>query len=179
MKEKTLYEILEVSENASGEIIEKAYKTLAKKYHPDLQEEANKKQAEAMYSGNSYVTSELISSYAWDTALNYICQTNEEGYLLATTTDSAYGNIGTDNQEKTGIYETDNYSNIHDILGNCWELTTEYSIYTTRGVSLPCGSREGVDHRTSNFAASRLSGEMSNSNGSSSFRLQLYINSEN
>lgn len=45
---KTLYEILEVSENASGEIIEKAYKTLAKKYHPDLQEEANKKQAEAM-----------------------------------------------------------------------------------------------------------------------------------
>ena len=138
-----------------------------------------KKQAEAMYSGNSYVTSELISSYAWDTALNYICQTNEEGYILATTTDSAYGNIGTDNQEKTGIYETDNYSNIHDILGNCWELTTEYSIYTTRGVSLPCGSRGGVDHRTSNFAASRLSGEMSNSNGSSSFRLQLYINSEN
>lgn len=48
MKEKTLYETLEVSENASGEIIEKAYKTLAKKYHPDLQEEANKKQAEAM-----------------------------------------------------------------------------------------------------------------------------------
>ncbi len=48
MKEKTLYEILEVSENASPEIIEKAYKTLAKKYHPDLQEEANKSRAEAM-----------------------------------------------------------------------------------------------------------------------------------
>ncbi len=48
MKEKTLYEILEVSESASSEIIEKAYKTLAKKYHPDLQEEANKKQAETM-----------------------------------------------------------------------------------------------------------------------------------
>ena len=48
MKERTLYEILEVSENASPEIIEKAYKTLAKKYHPDLQEEANKSRAEAM-----------------------------------------------------------------------------------------------------------------------------------
>ena len=48
MKERTLYEILEVSENASPEIIEKAYKTLAKKYHPDLQEEANKSKAEAM-----------------------------------------------------------------------------------------------------------------------------------
>ena len=40
----TLYEILEVSEKASDEIIEKAYKTLAKKYHPDLQpDEAKKK----------------------------------------------------------------------------------------------------------------------------------------
>lgn len=29
------YEILEVSPNASEEVIEKAYKTLAKKYHPD------------------------------------------------------------------------------------------------------------------------------------------------
>ena len=32
---KNYYEILEVSENASYEVIEKAYKTLAKKYHPD------------------------------------------------------------------------------------------------------------------------------------------------
>ena len=35
--EKNYYEILEVSQNASDEIIEKAYKTLAKKYHPDMQ----------------------------------------------------------------------------------------------------------------------------------------------
>jgi len=43
---KTLYEILEVSENASKEIVEKAYKVLAKKYHPDLQEEGDKQEAE-------------------------------------------------------------------------------------------------------------------------------------
>ena len=36
--EKNYYEILEVDKNASKEIIEKAYKTLIKKYHPDLQE---------------------------------------------------------------------------------------------------------------------------------------------
>ena len=42
----TLYEILEVSENASKEVIEKAYKVLAKKYHPDLQLLENKKIAE-------------------------------------------------------------------------------------------------------------------------------------
>ena len=33
---KKYYEILEVNPNASIEIIEKAYKVLAKKYHPDL-----------------------------------------------------------------------------------------------------------------------------------------------
>ena len=43
---KNYYEILQINQNASPEIIDKAYKTLAKKYHPDLQEESNKKQAE-------------------------------------------------------------------------------------------------------------------------------------
>lgn len=40
------YDILEVSEKASKEVIEKAYKALAKKYHPDLNID-NKKEAEA------------------------------------------------------------------------------------------------------------------------------------
>ncbi len=40
--EKNYYKILEVDFNASPEVIEKAYKTLAKKYHPDLQEESQK-----------------------------------------------------------------------------------------------------------------------------------------
>jgi curved DNA-binding protein CbpA len=33
---KNYYDILEVSENASKEVIEKAYKVLVKKYHPDV-----------------------------------------------------------------------------------------------------------------------------------------------
>lgn len=42
---KKYYEILEVNPKASQEIIEKAYKVLAKKYHPDLQEEQYKELA--------------------------------------------------------------------------------------------------------------------------------------
>lgn len=42
---KNYYKILEVDKNASDEIIERAYKVLVKKYHPDLQTEQNKEEA--------------------------------------------------------------------------------------------------------------------------------------
>lgn len=45
---ENLYDILEVSKKASNEVIEKAYKTLAKKYHPDVQTPENKTNAEEM-----------------------------------------------------------------------------------------------------------------------------------
>ena len=133
-----------------------------------------KEQAEAMYSGNTYVTSELISSYAWDTALNYICQTNEEGYLLATTTDSTYGNIGTSSKKQTGEYEADNYSNIYDLLGNCMEWTTEYS----SNLGNACVYRGGYYPYSDYYAAFRYDGGTSLSRDTHSFRLQLYINLE-
>ena len=46
--EKNYYEILEVDKNASKEIIDKAYKTLVKRYHPDLQTQEGKEQKEEL-----------------------------------------------------------------------------------------------------------------------------------
>lgn len=43
---KNYYEILEVDKNASDEIIKAAYKSLVKKYHPDLKEGEEKRKAE-------------------------------------------------------------------------------------------------------------------------------------
>ena len=143
-----------------------------------------KQQAEAMYSGNEFVTSELISSYAWDTALNFICQTNEEGYLLATTKDNTYGNIGTNTRTLTGGYTvdgeiSDKYSNVFDLLGNLSEWTTEYSSLTLFDNSCPCVAIGGNYSVTGNYAALR-NGTYNNSSGSDvSFRCQLYINPEN
>ena len=129
-------------------------------------------QSKAMYSGNSYVVSELISSYAWDTALNFICQTNKEGYTLATTTDINYGNFGGGRGKiNTGEYTADNYSNIHDILGNRYEWTTEYC---DKGLST-CVNRGGAYNTMNAFAADHYETSKSFNFTSISFRIQLYV----
>ena len=127
--------------------------------------------AEAMYKGNTYVTSELISSYAWDTALNFICQNSEHGYTLATTTDDAYGNLGTSTETQTGGYPADCYSNIYDFLGNCYEWTTEYS----SGYEVPYVIRGGGYNDSDIYAASRFSYSEGSSLTRCSFRSQLYV----
>ena len=136
-----------------------------------------KTQAEAMYSGNTDIkaTTELISSYAWDTALNFICQTNADGYELATTTDENKANIGTSNKTQTGKYEADKYSNIHDLLGNCYEWTTEYSSNSYSDYPYPCVYRGGGYNHSRAYAAYRGSGGTTDSRTIFGFRVQLYV----
>ena len=45
---RSLYDILEVEKNASSKEIEKKYKTLVKKYHPDLQPKEKKSYSEEL-----------------------------------------------------------------------------------------------------------------------------------
>ena len=131
-----------------------------------------KTQAEAMYNSNSNVESELISSYAWDTALNFICQTNSEGYILATAFSSKYGNIFTDSVYKTGTYEADDYNNIHDFLGNYQEWTTEYCDSNSEAEILRGGMY--VMGAESYYAGIRNS--VGSTYNNATFRTQLYIN---
>ena len=134
--------------------------------------------ADSMYSGNKYVTSELISSYAWDTALNFICQTNEAGYLLANTTSSTYGNISTGNPTKTGEYEADEYSKIHDMLGNRIEWTTEYS-NRIFGTAYSNVNRGGRYYDNSGYASLRNATSVSSTSDTIGYRVQLIINNAN
>ena len=143
----------------------------------DVTRDEAKTKAEAMYSAKPEIkaTSQLISSYAWDTALNFICQTNTEGYVLATTTDDSYGNIGTKNKTQTGGYPADCYSNVYDLLGNCYEWTTEYSSHTYSSYSYPCVGRGGLYYSSGYYAAIRNNGATDGSDSFGSFRLQLYV----
>ena len=132
------------------------------------------KQAEAMYSNKEQygVTSELISSYAWDTALNFICQNSEHGYKLATTTSNTYGNIATGSSKRqTGATPEDCYSNTYDFLGNCYEWTTEYSSTPT----YPYVYRGGVCLYNDCYASSRIISATDNPNSIVSFRISLYM----
>ena len=139
--------------------------------YTDVTRDQAKAQSKAMYKDNDFVVSELISSYARDTALNFMCQNHTEGYKIATTNDKTYGNINTTKKELTGAYTADKYSNICDVLGNCCEWTTEYSSRS----GAPCVLRGG-DYSSSNGCADfRGNGSTSVSVSYGSFRLQLYV----
>ena len=130
-----------------------------------------KEAAEKMYLNNFYVTSELISSYAWDTTLNYICQTNEKGYLLATTANGELGNIGLGKGPlKSGEDKNDNYSNIHDFIGNFYEWTTEFC-----SSSFEKAVGRGAHFSGMGYASYRFYAREDDWGGGVSFRVQLYI----
>ena len=135
-----------------------------------------KSQIEAMYgeedAESEYVVSELISSYAWDTALNFICQTNSAGYILATTRSSSYGQFGA-SMQNTGTDEADNYSNIYDFLGNCKEWTTEAYYRSDKSDVYRGGSFN--DYSVRNYAAHRDSWSEGYASDNISARIQLYI----
>ena len=128
-----------------------------------------KEQSDLLYLVNSFFTSELISSYAWDTALNFICQNNKEGYGLAVNTNTSYGNIGTEKIELTGNYANDKYCNIFDFAGNLIEYTTEYYIITDRPAVI-----RGASAMTTTYIADRGNGGIAR-DVYAGFRIQLYI----
>ena len=115
---------------------------------------------------------QLISSYAWDTALNFICQNNT--YELAITTDSQYGNLGTNKSNKLGISENDSYCNIHDMLGNLIEWTTEYCV-ADNGQDYSCVLRGGNCYDNLTFASIRLGVDKSYEAISIGARVQMYV----
>ena len=99
-----------------------------------------------MYGSEAKVTSDLINSYAWDTAIVFIqkCGTESNSstysytYGLSSTSTSAPQTTGTNILKVTN--KVDKQCNILDMAGNCWEWTTE----TYSDSSIPCVGRGGV-----------------------------------
>ena len=83
--------------------------------------------------------SDLVNSYAWDTAIIFI-----QTYSTETDASSyASKNKGpSDGQRNTGI-SNDKYCNIWDMSGNYFEETTEYSTDSVSNGFTPCVARGG------------------------------------
>lgn len=78
MENKTYYDWLEVSPKASPEVIEKAYKALVIKYHPDLQKNNNQESEIIIRKINEAydVLSNPVKRTEYDTQLNKKSQSN-------------------------------------------------------------------------------------------------------
>lgn len=112
---KNYYELLEVSEKASPEVIKKAYTTLVKKYHPDLQPDSEKKKAEEKIKeiNEAYeVLSDENKRESYDRKLQ-MQRVKEEHYNSSNSQNTTYNtHQNTNNTYNSTNNQTNTYSNI-------------------------------------------------------------------
>ena len=87
-----------------------------------------------MYKNDKYVESDLINSYAWDTAIVYIQAMGNSNYANQADVNGTLKNTGSTEDEKCKIF---------DMAGNLYEWTTEYSTNTVSSSASPCTFRGG------------------------------------
>ena len=123
-----------------------------------------------MYNDNNF-TSDLINSYAWDTAIVFLqkCDNREDKtipYSLQTSLNSDFAPQGTNKLETK-----DKICNIYDMASNCYEWTTE----TSNDISKPCVPRGGIHGFYEDYTSDRYRIGKGVSHIDYSFRPILYL----
>ena len=119
-----------------------------------------------MYKNDKYVESDLINSYAWDTAIVYIQAMGNSNYANQADGNGTLKNTGSTEDEKCKIF---------DMAGNLYELTTEYSTNTDSSSAYPCTGRGGYYTSSSSYTSNRGYGRATISYRNISFRPLLYV----
>ena len=110
---------------------------LANITQPTAAKAAREMYGEVKENNKLIYASDLVNSYAWDTAIIFIqtYATGEDASSYASKNKStSFANTGINN---------DRYCNIFDMSGNEYELTTEYSTYSSTSIFYPCVGRGG------------------------------------
>ena len=120
-----------------------------------------------MYKNDKYVESDLINSYAWDTAIVYIQAMGNSNYANAKRgTNTSLKDTGSTGDEKCKIF---------DMAGNLNEWTTEYSTSTRNSCAYPCTVRGGSYYGSSSYTSIRRDYYGTLSYNHLSFRPLLYV----
>ena len=125
-------------------------------------------QAQGMYTSNNF-TSDLMNSYAWDTAITFIQKcTDKTNYANQTSLNKSLSQTGTTN---------DNPCNIFDMASNVWEWTTETSsrISSATLSEAPCAYRGGLYGNSRYYTSYRGDTGLSDSSNIIGFRPLLYL----
>ena len=128
-----------------------------------------------MYGSEAKVTSDLINSYAWGTAIVFIQQCGTESN--SSTYSHTVGQSSTSTPQTTGTNilkatsKVDKQCNIFDMAGNCFEWTTE----TSSNSYNPCVTRGGTYDNSSGHTNYRTNSNTSYANSYHSFRPLLYL----
>ena len=122
-----------------------------------------------MYTSNKF-TSDLMNSYAWDTATVFIqnCGTNAK-YSRQNSLNTSLLQTGTNSLTDTS--KIDVQCNIYDMASNIQEWTTE----TSNDSSYPCVVRGGVYNISYNYTSGRNGSSTSSSSAITGFRPLLYL----
>ena len=118
------------------------------------------------YAGSSSVKSDLINSYAWDTAIVYIQEAGNSNYANQKSKNTSLANTGKNSDE---------VCKINDMASNVREWTTEYSSHTFSGTANPCARRGGDYLSSVIYTAYRDGYDAASSSNSIGFRLSLYL----
>ena len=135
--------------------------------------------ASQMYDTNNYFESDLINSYAWDTATLFLQEYDNRKYNSNTVSNykSKYSMQGSlyfgASPSLTGT-TIDKICNVYDMASNCLEWTTE----TCTISGSPCVDRGGHHNESSsyNYTSFRYGQDKSTTGDYFSFRCILYIN---
>ena len=122
-----------------------------------------------MYTIDKF-TSDLMNSYAWDTAIVFIqkCGTNNK-YSRQNSLNTALLQTGTNSLTDTS--KIDVQCNIYDMASNIEEWTTETSSFSSN----PCVDRGGYYNRSGIYTSSRYPSLTSDSYDGIGFRPLLYL----
>ena len=129
------------------------------------------KVAISTYADSTSVKSDLMNSYAWDTAIVYIQEAGNSNYANQNSKNTTLANTGTNNDE---------VCKINDMASNIYEWTTEHSSGGYGSFSFPCVVRGGNCSGNADYTAVRYSLFATNDSGESlygyGFRICLYVN---